>query len=224
MARVLLLLLVACGGPGYHPIHGGDCPTDRGCEAPVEPAMRYVPPNDVAAATEKPRASCASVAHELGSLEVGNYADEDDVRAAAGKWEQACAKQHVTLAEMTCLEDAHDQATIAYCVPRWFPDQRIAILQATECRGVASSIARRFTWQLHSGTLPVQAKVAVAVLQASCEHDRWTEELASCASEKAYLADLDSAIPRPLDACQAIAPAPVMRKIEDRIAVAMRKP
>ncbi len=223
MGRLLLLLLAACGGAGYHPIHGGDCPTDRGCEAPLEPAMRYVAPDDVVAATEKPPTSCASVAHVLASSEVGNYADEDALRAAAGKWEQSCVKQRVTVAELACLDDAHDKPTIAYCVPRWFPDARIAIVAPASCRTVASNISRRFAWQLQSGTLPRQATVALAALQASCESDRWTEELAACASNSAYLADLNSVVPRPLEACKAVVPAPVMRKIEDRIAVALRK-
>ena len=46
--------------------------------------------------------------------------------------------------------------------------------------------------------------------------------LRACASNSAYLADLNAAVPRPLDACKAVVPAPVMRKIEDRIAVALR--
>src|SRR4051812_48873231 len=115
MARALLLLLVACGGPAYHPIHGGECPTDRGCEAPLEPTMRYMPPSEVEVVTEPPATSCATIAHVLASLEVGNYAEEDAMRAAAGRWEQSCVKQHVTIAELACLDDARDKHTIAYC-------------------------------------------------------------------------------------------------------------
>jgi hypothetical protein len=120
MARVLLLLLVACGGPGYHPIHGGTCPTDTGCEAPIEPAPKFVPPSDpdeVVAA--RGPATCASVAHVLASTEIGNYADDELLRVKAGKWEQRCAQQRLTLAELDCLGTAGDRAAIATCVPRW---------------------------------------------------------------------------------------------------------
>lgn len=126
MARVLLLLAAAaaCGGPGYHPPHGGTCPTDTGCEAPVEPVPRYLPPSepDATLTTHAP-ATCASVARVLGSTEVGNYADEDRLRIAAGKWEQSCVKQHLTLAELGCLDDVADRAGVAHCVPRWFPNE-----------------------------------------------------------------------------------------------------
>ena len=126
MARVLLLLLAAsaCGGPGYHPTHGGTCPSDTGCEAPIEPVPRYLPPAEPdAVETARAPATCASVARVLGSTEVGNYADEDRLRIAAGTWEQRCVKQRLTLAELGCLDDAADRASVARCVPRWFPGE-----------------------------------------------------------------------------------------------------
>lgn len=123
MARVLLLLVAvaACGGPGYHPIHGGTCPTDTGCEAPIDPAPRFVPPSDPdEVATERGPATCAGVARFLAATEVGNYADDEALRIRAGRWEQRCAQQHLTLAELDCLGTATDLHAIGACVPRLY--------------------------------------------------------------------------------------------------------
>ena len=188
----------------------------------MEATARYMPPSETEPLTVKPVTSCATVARALASLEVGDYADGDQLRVAAGTWEQSCVKQRLTIGELTCLDDASDQLTIAYCVPRWFPAQAMAILDPAACKVVANNIARRFAWQLQNQPMPKQARLAVAALQTSCERDRWPEELAACASDKAYLADLNSAIPRALDACLPSIPAPVKRMIDDRIAQAVR--
>src|ERR1043165_7489196 len=100
MRFAVVLLLAACAGrqeAKWGTRGESQCPTDRGCElAPT--AEDYRAPDDKwqpetvegVLADGKPTITCAQVGSAMASLELGNYAEPDELAPIAKRHERSC--------------------------------------------------------------------------------------------------------------------------------------
>lgn len=191
----LLVPLVACGGPPRVPSKlfangGGECTEQGGCEAPVEPQPRFEPP-DVdhpvpdpdrvpPPITAEPReATCSDVAVSASALELGNYAEEAQRAPVLAKYKARCLRAKLDREERQCVFEAIDAPSVAYCAPRFWPEVPVKFVAVTECPAIAHEIGVRMAPHTANSN-GVFDRYLAAVLR-SCEQDRWTVELATCA-------------------------------------------
>jgi hypothetical protein len=225
MRRALLICAVAACGPvnNYHPIHGGECPKDTGCEAPIQETARFEPPDDLhvqppqspetvegIVAGHKAKATCASVANLMASLQLGNYADEDERAPVAGKYEQACVRRHTTLDELACLDDASSWRDLAYCTPQLAPNVPLQLVAARDCAAIATQIHDRF-----GAKITDDAALEIKLVLTSCEQDHWPAELGNCARTNVWVSRPGT---QPLANCMYLAPRPLQTRITERFA------
>lgn len=209
--------------------HGGTCPDDTGCEAPVATEARYELPDSgrpAAAdryATAPPavpkEATCALVGAELASHALGNYAAAEQVEPVVAQHEARCRRLALTLEERTCIVTAHgDPPSLEYCAPRMFAGTpTVTIIHERECAELGAGARAKMTGlrDMTSGERRV-LEAKLDVFAASCEHDRWTEPFAACLRGNAHARE-------PLMPCLSVAPLPLRTKIDERLKAAMRK-
>ena len=227
-----VICLAACGSAPRQPAkplpHAPDapCPDDTGCELAIEEAPRFEAPDGErkqpeptdtvpqVVAAKPPEATCAAVGSSLASVELGNYAEEDQRAPVIAKHEARCVKLKLSTDERKCVFEARDKVTIAYCVPRFVPDLPIQIVDATECPKIMDGIRGRMA----TLNAPKQAlwDRKLTALDRSCRQDRWTFTFSECARTNAMAA-------QPTD-CLDLAPMPLQKLLQDRLAKATPSP
>jgi hypothetical protein len=226
MRYAWMLALAACGSrpPATHlfPPGQGECADPKGCEAPMEPEAKFVPPDSehgvppvqLAPAGKIENATCAQVGVAMSSLTVGNYAEDSERAPVVAKYEAQCRKSSLDLATRTCLVEAPDQRSMAYCAPQLLPQFPIQLVDREDCTAIMVDIKNRVA-ELNTPSQPNWAR-RIAALDASCKQDRWTLELAQCART--------TAMPVYPDSCMYYAPRALQQKIADRFAAADKAP
>jgi hypothetical protein len=223
----LVLALAACGGNSPPPAKlfangGGECPDVRGCDAPIEPAARFEPPDTAhpppaepsvpqIVAAKVPEASCADVGRSIAALELGNYADEDERAPVNARHEARCVQAKLDRAERQCVFEAADQATMAYCAPRLFPAIPIQLVEPGECWAIMQKISDRMkTLPVVRSDQSIKDRRFLAI-QQSCQQDRWTLRFGECVRTDPELSRLTLS-------CSQFAPEPLRKKLADRLA------
>ena len=77
-------------------------------------------------------ADCDSVAEQLASYDLGNYAEPEQRAPTVEKYHALCKRESVDIDEAACLDNAKTKLAAARCVPRLFPD-----VVGADCEGVA---------------------------------------------------------------------------------------
>jgi hypothetical protein len=224
MIRWASLLIIATGCAASPPAARlfapgtGECTAPKGCEVPLEGEPKFASPDDSReipnndpnlGPEEKVAAGCNEVALSVAAIEVGNYADDETLRPAVTRYRARCQKTRLTADERQCVFDAADATGIAWCAPRFWPQQTVEIVAATECPAIASQITER----MNALGRPHQdlGDRQVAALQRSCQEDRWPTTLATCARNLQYAIYF-------APYCAHLAPQTLRLKIEDRMA------
>jgi hypothetical protein len=216
----LLIALAGCAGSRPPAAHlfangGGDCPDPAGCEAPIESEARFEGPDaehgppgdsnvDPIKSTE---ATCADVGQSLAAFEVGNYAEEANRRPVIARYTARCTEAKLDRDARQCVFEAGDQLTVEYCAPSLMSLYHVPLVAPRNCLDITNRIRAQHP-------LPAEDEVStrmLATLVTSCEQDRWTLAFGMCAKNVATAAYV-------MVSCQHIAPAPLRKKIEDRLA------
>jgi hypothetical protein len=194
----------------------GTCHEAGGCAAPIEPAPRFElpdsdhppPPEPSRAPAEIVQASCADVGISVASIELGNYADPAARAPTVAKYRARCAAVKLDHDERQCVFEATDKATVTYCAPRMMPGDPVPIVDAKDCTAITAQLGDPI-----NGPQPVPPQWArqVAAVRASCEKDRWTALFGECVRQVQVAGYV-------LAYCSQAAPAPLRRRIEDRLA------
>jgi hypothetical protein len=201
---------------------GGECPTPDGCGVPLGEEPKYAPPDEAhgppadpnLGPAEQREATCTDVANSAAALEVGNYASDEERLPLARKYRARCLKGRLDRTERQCVFEAADAATIAYCAPRFWPQVTIDVVEPTRCTSLITQLRDR--WNTMPGAEPAKKlwEPHLAALQRSCEEDRWTVAFSDCATVQTP----NTIAPY----CQHVAPAPLLARIEDRLAKVRR--
>ncbi|MBA3502035.1 MAG: hypothetical protein H0T65_16850 [Deltaproteobacteria bacterium] len=217
----VLVAVTACAGSGppatrLFAAGAGECPDSSGCGVPVHDEPKFAPSDeahDPAAPDGAPQpvreATCSDVGISVAALEVGNYASEAERAPVETKFRARCRTTKLDRTERQCVAEASDAVSVAYCAPRFWPQQVLSFVEATECAGIAQQIRDR-------GTSP-QPRVRelwerqLSELQRSCEQDRWTVAFGECART------MQQAMYVPTY-CQHVAPSLLFTRLQDRIA------
>jgi len=122
---------------------------------------------------------CATIAEDLASIEIGNYAaPEERARVVAAK-RRLCDDSSLTKQEAECLRRARDRATGVECAARLFPG---ALTQRGDCAAIVAKIRASMDPQvqnLGSDGVRMMDKMMPA-MQESCELDGWPEAMKKC--------------------------------------------
>jgi len=120
-------------------------------------------------------------------------------------------KTRLDRVERQCVFEAADAATIAYCAPRFWPEQVIDIVDPTTCAVLTQQIRDRMNTQPDGQPGQQLWERQLSAVRRSCEEDRWTTGFAQCAST---MQSASYVVPY----CQHIAPAPLLTRLQDRLA------
>ena len=181
----------------------GDCRPDGTCDLGLLCLSKLC--------VRPPGADCKAVAGTLASLELGNYAAEEELAPIAAKQRAACERALVSKEEGACLEAARDLWSAEACAPRMFPAAAPADLAA--CAKIAGRL------EVKGDLAPPQRAwmdAAVRALVESCREDRWPRALVQCALAQAQPGDVS------LGSCNGSAPRGLTTRITSRISDAMR--
>ena len=232
MSRWLLvsLLFVACGGRGHNREVSKIKYTSTTCEdcgiAPKQdPSNQFQPPDsehDVAPPPEdlgpapatKPEPTCNLVAQALVSIELGNYADEEERAPKVAAEERRCAQMKMSREDRQCLVEAYDKPSAAYCVPSLFPNEAQPVaVNVARCNQIAKTMMSRVQAALPQLQGMDQRTIERQLLTAidACRGDRWNEQMAQCAE---YYVPLNSAT------CAYVQPHGMWTRLEARLAKA----
>ncbi|MBL0212359.1 MAG: hypothetical protein IPQ07_00480 [Myxococcales bacterium] len=216
----LLIALAACGGSSrpvaQHAAPGdGTCHEAGGCEAKLETEPKFLLPDEDHPAPQEPslvpaetrEASCTDVATNLASIELGNYAEDGKLGPLVSRYRSSCAKLKLSRDERQCVFEATDRPTVTWCAQRMMPGAAVAVVEARECPEIAEQMRSRMNAQPGQELWPKQ----LAAMQRSCEQDRWTIPFRDCVRSVPFPTYITAY-------CGNAAPAPLRRKLEDRLA------
>jgi hypothetical protein len=192
---VYALALAACGGTQrevskirYTSDVSSACPDNKGCELQPQESDKFIPPDDsrevpsetvASVVAAKPaEATCANAAIAMASIDVGNYATDEERAPVIAKYETACTRYKFKDTERACLFGVREKWHVAYCVPRLMPETKIEIVDAKQCDSITTDLRARL--QQWGNQQPLWA-AQVDALDASCRQDRWPVQLGQCA-------------------------------------------
>lgn len=190
----------------------GSCSDPAGCQpAPVYPNEYKVPDEEHPGDTgvEITQASCDDVAHALASMDLGNWATEEALAPVIAKHRATCVKQKLTQDERQCIFESTDTTGLAYCAPRLVPGAEVAVVAAKDCAPLTTNMRQQMAAY---ASQPVVAKQMDAV-EESCAKDRWPTAFGECVRSVPYPGYISAY-------CAGAAPAPLRKKIENRLASA----
>ncbi len=219
----LAIAMTACAGSPpaarLFPPGTGECPDASGCGVPVAEAPKYIPPDEAHGGAhdpnidpdKRPPATCTDVGTSMASLELGNYASDEELVPIATKHSGRCRTLRLGLVERECVVEADDLVSVAYCAPRFVPQEVVAFVEVPTCVMIANEIRAR------GNALPDAPKGQaiwerhLIAAQRSCEQDRWTVEFGECARTMPVATTIASY-------CQHAAPTPLLIRLNDRMA------
>ena len=220
----LVIAMTGCAGSPpaarLFPAGTGECPDASGCGVPVGEEAKYALPDE---AHEVPsheqtlgpavtiRATCSDVGVSAASHEVGNYASAEERTPIETKYRARCRTLRLDQAERQCVFEAGDAMTIAYCAPRFFPEQAPPLVVVSECGAIANDIRGRSTALPAGQPGPDLWERQLAAIRRSCEQDRWPVAFGECARTQQVVGYI-------VPYCQHVGPAPLITRLEDRLA------
>jgi hypothetical protein len=152
----ILLTVAACARSGPPPARlfaagGGECPDQSGCGVPLDEEPKYAPPDEAHGPPGDPdlgpeakrEATCTDVGISAASLEVGNYATDEERAPIVRKYRARCMRARLDRTERRCVLEAADAATIAYCAPRFWPEHVVDFVEVSACAELAKQIRAR---------------------------------------------------------------------------------
>jgi len=148
-------------------------------------------------------------------MEVGNYADDDVRRPAIIRYRARCLETRLTQEEKQCVFEAEDTSSIAWCAPRFWPQETIEVVATTDCAMIASQIGDRMTTMPKGQPAWDIGQRQLSAVKQSCEQDRWTVQVGACARGIPIAAYI-------IPYCAHLAPMGLRMKLEDRIATASK--
>jgi len=162
------------------------CPEVSGCEVGLQAEPRFEPPGETWIPPEPPDAPtaespCATVGQVLAAIELGNYADPDELAPAIARGTARCEQLALDPATIACVIDQSDRASIAYCAPTMFPGEAPRIVEPRECEAVIAEIAKRTSTRSRIDSERRWWESRAAGYLQSCRTDRWTHVFADCA-------------------------------------------
>ncbi|MBA3462505.1 MAG: hypothetical protein H0T46_21265 [Deltaproteobacteria bacterium] len=193
-SAIVILVLAACGGSSRQVSQARYQP----------PAANHPPPP--AYLTE---ATCADVATNLASLDLGNHADEEQLEPLLAQYTASCAKLLLNQVERQCVYDATDRTTVAWCAPRMMPDAAVAVVDPRDCPAVVEQL------RLQIAAQPSQTRLLerqINAVQTSCERDRWPSAFGDCVRKLRYSGNV-------APFCAGAAPAALLRMMNERVAL-----
>lgn len=172
---------------------------------------RYVPPDtDRPPSTGAGEASCDDVATNLAAIDLGNHADEEELGPLLAKYKSSCTKHELSQDERDCMFEATDHPTVSWCAPRMTPGAAVAVVPPRDC----PDAVRQLRLQAAAAQGPQPNRIyekQIAVVQTSCEQDRWTLAFRDCVRSVPYPGYVTAY-------CAGAGPAPLRRKLDDRLA------
>lgn len=167
---------------------------------------------------EAPPPHCGAVAEDLTSLELGNYAPEEERAPVVAKFRAACVEARITAAEAECLGKAKDLWTAAQCAPRMFPE--LAAAGTDDCRRVADKVRASYGTKAdefrRDPTMSKWFDTTMRIIQESCEQDRWPDSIKRCILGSTASTDA-------LQGCNQAFPASLQQKLQERMVAAMKQ-
>jgi hypothetical protein len=186
----------------------GDCRPDRTCDVGLLCLSNLC--------VRPPPADCQGVGEQLASIDLGIQAGagsgSGDRPGAVARYRAACEAARLTREEQHCLDRTHDRWSAAQCAPRMFPD--LAASPTGDCGAI---IARARAALQNQGDPQLKAWFdrTMAVLQASCEQDRWPDALKRCMLASDGRAAMTQA-------CRQQTPPDLQRRLQERLNEAMQ--
>lgn len=156
------------------------------CEAKLEPAARFEPPNPDefrppdAVGTPPETATCATVGEVVASTEVGNYAEPEVREPAVAKYTALCEAQKLDQEARTCVAQQGDKPSIAYCAPAMAPDVPMELFPTSECDAAIKAATARLATRPASDWEKKWWTPRAQTFLASCKKDRWTKLVGEC--------------------------------------------
>lgn len=219
----LAIAMTACAGSPpaarLFPAGTGECPDASGCGVPVGEQPAYIPPDEAHGGAQAsnidpdkvPPATCADVGTNVASIELGNYASEEERVPIATKYRGRCRTLRLDLVERECVVEADDFVSVAYCAPRFVPQEVVAFVEVPTCAVIANEIRARSNPQPDAPKGQAIWERRLIAMQRSCEQDRWTVAFGECARTMAVANHIAAY-------CQHVAPAPLVARLQDRMA------
>jgi hypothetical protein len=155
--------------------------------------------------------TCKLVAQSLVALELGNHAEPEVVAPKVAAEEKRCVTMKLSRDDRSCVIDATDQQTVAYCVPALFPKEPpqptvdAATCEATG-RAMRNVVDATFKQQPKLERGPLERQLAAAI--EACRADRWNEQMVQCARYS---------VPVSAQNCQYVYPYAMWKKLERRL-------
>lgn len=225
MSRWLLVsFVVACGGGReVSKVKYTHTSCGPGCEiAPGTGDQKYAPPDEERPPPEveppppptvgaKPEPTCNLVAETLVSLELGDYADPEERAPKVAAEERRCVAMRLSHDDRQCVIDSHDRASVAYCVPALFPNEKQPVAVSRQrCDVVAKHMMRQLEHYTRSQPVADQRAVERQLLAAidACRADRWNEAMAQCA---------ENYVPMHAQSCAYVQPSGMWKRLEARL-------
>lgn len=219
LGAVIVMASLVLGGCAREPSPGppraaagterGDCRPEGNCE----PGLLCLSNLCV----RPPPADCQTVADQLASMELGNYADPEQRTPVVARYKAACTTGRVSQEQGACLEKATDKWAAAQCAPSMFPEMQA--MSAGDCAGVSAKLKTAMSRQMGAVNDPqVQQMFATAlgVVQQSCEQDAWPEMFKKCILLAADTTDA-------LETCTGQMPPALQQKLTERMTAAMQQ-
>jgi len=192
---IAVVPLLACGSatkaPAPHRVAAtsapvATCPELTGCAVALPAEPRFEPPGEPPIQPEPPDAPiaaspCATVGEALAAIELGNYADPNELAPAIARGTARCEQLALDPATIACVIDQTDRPSIAYCAPTMFPGEAPRIVEPRECEAQIAEIARRTSARSRIDGERRWWEARSAGYLQSCRTDRWTHAFAECA-------------------------------------------
>lgn len=176
----VLLVLMGCQHDGRtdHAGSGGgtalgteraDCRADKTCDQGLLCLSNLC--------VRPPPADCQSVADQLASMDLGNYAEPEERAPVVAKYKATCESQYISKEEGVCLEKARDKYAAAACAQRLYPELVADCTQVGEkTRAAAKRQYRGGAADQYKMYIDAQADAA----RLTCAEDKWAPALIKC--------------------------------------------
>lgn len=169
-----------------------------------------------------PPADCQTIADQLASFDLGNYAEPEEREPVVEKYKRACTKAYVSKEQGECMAKTTDKFAAMQCAPLMFPE----MAKPAEAGGGGGDCdkimvtMKTFMSKSMGGTQdPQTTKMLESVfvaLKDSCEQDGWPAALKQCILTAGDNTDA-------MTKCNGQMPPEIQQKLTERMAKVMQQ-